>query len=151
VSQSFIWQYFPEQQELSEKIGAYFNCDPVIGQLMLNRSVYTIQDATHFMNHTWDNWPMLPNQGDLMAGLAVLMDQQAAICVYGDYDVDGVTSTTILVTLLRQAGCRVDYIVPHRFNDGYGLAMHRMDTIATKKYDALITIAPLPCPMPRLL
>lgn len=140
MSQSFIWQYFPEQRELSEKIGAYFNCDPVIGQLMLNRSVYTIQDATHFMNHTWDNWPMLPNQGDLMAGLTALMDQQAAVCVYGDYDVDGVTSTALLVTLLRQAGCRVDYIVPHRFNDGYGLAMHRMDTIATKKYDALITI-----------
>ena len=140
MSQAFTWHYYPEQSNLSTKIGAHFNCDPLIGQLMLNRSVQTIDDATHFLNHTWNDWPQLPNQAELMQGMKALINRQAAVCVYGDYDVDGVTSTAMMVQLLQQSGCRVDYIVPHRFNDGYGLAMHRMTNIANKRYDALITV-----------
>ena len=107
---------------------------------MLNRSIHTIKEAEHFMNQTWDHWEPLPNQQQLMAHIQTLIDDQSAICVYGDYDVDGVTSTAMLVDILRTAGCQVDYISPHRFNDGYGLNMNRMNEIAQKNYDALITL-----------
>ena len=72
--------------------------------------------------------------------LSELIDQNANICVYGDYDVDGVTSTAMLVSLLRKTNCNVDYISPHRFNDGYGLNINRIREVAQKNYDALITV-----------
>lgn len=112
----------------------------MIGQLMLNRSIQTIKEAEHFMHQTWDDWPTLPNQNKFIEHVTALIEKKAAICVYGDYDVDGVTSTAMLVDMLRQTGARVDYISPHRFNDGYGLNPHRMNEIAKKKYDALITV-----------
>ncbi len=135
-----IWQLYPKQASLSKKIASYFNCLPIIGQLMLNRSIHTIKEAEHFMHQTWDNWDPLPNQPELMKQIEHLINDQAAICVYGDYDVDGVTSTAMLVGILRNAGCQVDYISPHRFNDGYGLNINRINEIAKKNYAALITI-----------
>ena len=107
---------------------------------MLNRSIQTIKEAEHFMHQTWDDWPTLPHQDKFIEHVTALIEKKAAICVYGDYDVDGVTSTAMMVDMLRQAGARVDYISPHRFNDGYGLNIHRMNEIAKKKYDALITV-----------
>jgi single-stranded-DNA-specific exonuclease len=112
----------------------------LIGQLLLNRSVQSIQEAHDFLGNNWDDWPTLPNQSLFMDHLSALIEQKAPICVYGDYDVDGVTSTAMMVALLRAAGTPVDYISPHRFNDGYGLNMHRMASIAQKKYAALITL-----------
>ena len=44
-----------------------------------------------------------------------------SICVYGDYDVDGITGTALLVSFLRAIGCRCNYFIPNRFDDGYGL------------------------------
>jgi single-stranded-DNA-specific exonuclease len=134
------WQLYPAQPELSAKIADYFGCHPLTSQLMLNRSIKTSDDARHFLNQTWLDWPLLPNQHELMAAIQTLIDNQAFVCVYGDYDVDGVTSTAILVDMLRSVGCTVDYIAPHRFNDGYGLNSKRMPSIAHKNYDALITI-----------
>jgi single-stranded-DNA-specific exonuclease len=134
-----VWEVF-EANDLSHKIATHLRCLPIVAQLMLNRQVATVHDAQSFLTDTWDEWPLLPNQSELMAHIQALVDHQAAICVYGDYDVDGVTSTAILVTILRQLGCRVDYIAPHRFTDGYGLNPNRMIGIAERGYDALITV-----------
>ncbi len=140
MSKGSIWQLYPKQQPLSEKIAAYLNCLPIIGQLLLNRSIRSIEEAEHFINQTWTKWDQLPNQPKLMAHIKTLIKAKASICVYGDYDVDGVTSTAMMVNILKHAGCNVDFISPHRFNDGYGLNMHRMHEIARKKYDACITV-----------
>ena len=54
VTTTSIWQQYPEQASLSEKIATHFNCHPVTAQLMLNRSIQTLKEAEHFMNQTWD-------------------------------------------------------------------------------------------------
>lgn len=108
--------------------------------MLLNRSVSTIQTAASFFDDRWTNWEPLPHQELFMAKLQAIVHRRSAICVYGDYDVDGVTSTAMMVALLRQAGCTVDYIAPHRLNDGYGLNMDRIHGIAHRQYDAFITL-----------
>ena len=116
------------------------NCEPVIGQLLLNRSISSINQARCFLTAEWNEWPVLPNQYEFAEALSELIEENANICVYGDYDVDGVTSTAMLVSLLRKTNCNVDYISPHRFNDGYGLNINRIREVAQKNYDALITV-----------
>ena len=140
MTETIIWKQYPKQNDLSKKIASHFNCHPIIGQLMLNRSIHNLSDATHFLNQTWSDWPLLPNQEKLMANIEHLITSKANICIYGDYDVDGVTSTAMLVDIFRKANCNVDFIAPHRFNDGYGLNQHRIQRLARKNYDALITI-----------
>ena len=132
MQRSHIWQVYPKQSNLSEKIADYFNCHPVIGQILLNRSIKDISEAKAFMSRSWDSWPTLPNQDQFMTLLHSLIEKKSPICIYGDYDVDGVTSIAIMVDILKRCGCIVDYIAPHRFDDGYGLNMNRMHEIARK-------------------
>ncbi|MEK9728290.1 MAG: DHH family phosphoesterase, partial [Candidatus Margulisiibacteriota bacterium] len=140
LSSPSIWQVFPDQTKLASKIADAIKCSSLVGQLLLNRNVSSINEAHHFLNDDWTDWPELPNQAKFMGLLKKLVSNKSPICVYGDYDADGVTSTAMMVDLLRAAGCVVDYISPHRFNDGYGLNMNRINEIATKKYAALITL-----------
>ena len=67
-------------------------------------------------------------------------DAGKTICVYGDYDADGITSTALLSTVLRRLTDRVFCYVPSRFSDGYGLNMTAVETIKQKGADILITV-----------
>jgi len=62
------------------------------------------------------------------------------ILIYGDYDVDGITATSILYRALVEKGANCDYMVPNRFSEGYGLSNEIVDTIIEKKYNLLITV-----------
>src|SRR5439155_12270027 len=61
---------------------------------------------------------------------ALLQDEP--ICVYGDYDVDGVTSTALLVSVLRRLGGSVDFYVPQRLVEGYGLNVQALEKLAAR-------------------
>ena len=135
-----IWQIFPAQPTIVNKLSSTLNCSPIISQLLLNRTVSSIQEAESFFSNEWHAWDPLPNQQRLVTIIEEQLKKDAAFCVYGDYDVDGVTSTAMLVDILRKKSNKVDYISPHRFNDGYGLNIKRMNEIVTKKYDVLITL-----------
>lgn len=62
------------------------------------------------------------------------------ICVYGDYDCDGILATTILVQTLKKLGYDVGYHIPNRYQDGYGLNVDRVEQIASKGYSLIITV-----------
>ncbi|MCR4693583.1 MAG: single-stranded-DNA-specific exonuclease RecJ, partial [Firmicutes bacterium] len=66
--------------------------------------------------------------------------QKEKITVYGDYDVDGITSTTILTDFLASSGANVDYYIPDRFSEGYGLNILAVNRIARSKTKLLITV-----------
>ncbi|MDX6586180.1 MAG: single-stranded-DNA-specific exonuclease [Solirubrobacterales bacterium] len=69
---------------------------------------------------------------------AIAVEKQ--ITVHGDYDVDGVTSTTILVRALREAGAKCDWLIPGRVEDGYGLSLDAVDRLAERGTGLLITV-----------
>lgn len=68
------------------------------------------------------------------------IDNQEKICIYGDYDCDGILATTILVQAFREMGVQVGYHIPHRITDGYGLNVERVKQIAQKGYTLIITV-----------
>lgn len=68
------------------------------------------------------------------------IQQQEKICIYGDYDCDGILATTILVQAFLELGIEVGYHIPHRFEDGYGLNVKRVEQIAAKGYSLIITV-----------
>ncbi|MBJ7329578.1 MAG: single-stranded-DNA-specific exonuclease RecJ [Solirubrobacteraceae bacterium] len=79
----------------------------------------------------------------LDAACAVILghvERGSRICVHGDYDVDGVCSTAILVTALRDLGANVDAILPSRTEDGYGLALQTVEKLSARGTDLLITV-----------
>ncbi|QGH35076.1 single-stranded-DNA-specific exonuclease RecJ [Gracilibacillus salitolerans] len=96
---------------------------PVIKQLLLQRGIDTDEKATNFLNPSFDQ--LHNTNGFSHIDKAVNRVKQAieageSILVYGDYDADGVTSTTVMVEALRESGAMCDYYIPNRFTEGYG-------------------------------
>ena len=100
------------------------NVDPVIVRLMVNRGLTTYEEMEEYLHPTLNNLPDPHLFADMDLACELLMeaiDEGTKIRVVGDYDVDGIMSTYILTTALREAGADVDYAVPHRMVDGYGI------------------------------
>ena len=68
------------------------------------------------------------------------IENKEKICIYGDYDCDGILATSILVEAFRQLGVDVGYHIPNRLEDGYGLNCQRVEQIASKGYSLIITV-----------
>ncbi|WP_405376231.1 single-stranded-DNA-specific exonuclease RecJ [Pseudobutyrivibrio sp.] len=105
---------------LSEKL----NVDPVIVRLMVNRGLLTYEEMKEYLHPTLDNFPDPHLFADMDEACGLLMDaidEGVKIRVVGDYDVDGIMSTYILTSAIKEVGGDVDYAVPHRMVDGYGI------------------------------
>src|SRR5699024_10286793 len=68
------------------------------------------------------------------------IEKEEGIVVYGDYDADGVTSTALLVRVLRQLGAQCDYYIPNRFEEGYGLHKAALDSFHETGVSLVITV-----------
>ncbi|HYF93523.1 MAG TPA: single-stranded-DNA-specific exonuclease RecJ [Symbiobacteriaceae bacterium] len=121
--------------ELASAVGSR-----LLAELLYRRGLTTPEGALAFLTGGIDvDAPGLP---DLEAGVdciarAVLGGQR--ICVYGDYDTDGVTATTLLVDLLRRLGADVTYYIPNRFRDGYGMNPRAVEALAAEGTAVLLT------------
>ena len=105
---------------LSAKLGV----DPVIVRLMVNRGLNTYDQMQEYLHPSLDTFPDPHLFADMDNACELLMeaiDAGVKIRVVGDYDVDGIMSTYILTSAIRIAGGDVDYAVPHRMVDGYGI------------------------------
>lgn len=105
-------------------LSSKLNVDPVIVRLMVNRGLTTYEEMEEYLHPKLCNLPDPHLFADMDLACELLMeaiDEGTKIRVVGDYDVDGIMSTYILTTALREAGADVDYAVPHRMVDGYGI------------------------------
>lgn len=83
---------------------------------------------------------LLPDMEVCVKRILEAREQKERIVIFGDYDVDGVSSTAILVRFLTEIGCEVSYRLPHRVHDGYGLKEYFFDELASKGVKLVITV-----------
>jgi single-stranded-DNA-specific exonuclease len=83
---------------------------------------------------------LMPDMDKAVARILKAREAKERIVIFGDYDVDGVSSTAILVRFLTEIGCEVSYRLPHRVHDGYGLKSYFFDELATKWVSLVITV-----------
>ena len=109
-----------------EQLGKELKVPPVVAQLLLNRGVREPGQARLFLDapmkglHPPEALPGVSQAADRLIGA---IRERKRICVYGDYDVDGTTGTAILWQMFHLLGGQVDFYVPHRLEEGYGLNM----------------------------
>lgn len=116
--------------------------DPVIVRLMVNRGLRTYEEMEEYLHPTLNNLPDPHLFADMDEACELLMeaiDEGTKIRVVGDYDVDGIMSTYILTTALKEAGADVDYAVPHRMVDGYGINPEMVQTAFDEGVRFIIT------------
>lgn len=123
-------------------IGAKFGIDQVTARIIRNRGVIGDDAVNEFLNGKISDIadPALLKDGQRLVDiLAQKIAEKAKIRIIGDYDIDGVMSTYILVKALKRAGACVDYMIPDRVKDGYGLNVHLIDKAYEDGIDTVVT------------
>ena len=112
-------------------IGERFHIDQVTARIIRNRGIMEDAEIRKFLSGTVEDCydPLSMKDMDLLTDiLCVKIAENAAIRVIGDYDIDGVMSSYILITALRRCGANVSAQIPDRMKDGYGLRRSHMQS-----------------------
>lgn len=125
-----------------EGIGKTFGIDPVIARIIRNRDVESLEDIRFYLHGTVEELPSPWFLKDMKKAVDLLeknINDNKKIRIIGDYDIDGVTSTYILLTGLRKLGAHVDTYIPDRIADGYGIHEHLITQARQDGIDTIVT------------
>ena len=108
---------------------------PLLLQVLYNRGLRSQEEVDAFLigsDAVRENPYRLKDMAPAVTRLLLAIEKGETICVYGDFDADGVTSTALMITALQEAGARVGPYIPDRVDEGYGLNLDAIDRVATK-------------------
>ncbi|MGK7904484.1 MAG: single-stranded-DNA-specific exonuclease RecJ [Hormoscilla sp.] len=119
------WQIYPIVPQKIHQLAQATGLPPLLAQVLINRGIQTPEQAKVYLDpdslllpHPLEEFPDLALSTEL---LREAIAQQAPIAICGDYDADGMTSTALLLRALKYLGARVDYAIPSRMKEGYGI------------------------------
>jgi single-stranded-DNA-specific exonuclease len=118
------WRVRPTTQETPQTLANHLALSPLAAQVLTNRGIETPEDGIHFLKPSLSQLrsPFLMKDMSLAVDRVIrAVEHREEVVIYGDYDVDGITATAILVAFLRELGMTPRYYIPHRVEEGYGL------------------------------
>ena len=144
ISPRYEWEFSKnDNPKLIKELAETFGVSELIAEILVNRGYDSIESANAFLRPGIDSLfdPMLMHDMDVaVARIMQAIDAGEAIVVYGDYDVDGITSTAIMTWALELLGAEVTYFVPNRFKDGYGPSQAQYERLLAEGMQLLITV-----------
>jgi single-stranded-DNA-specific exonuclease len=138
------WYIASSQPEIVQEISLSTGLLPLVSQIMVNRGIENADLAHTYINPETEELPSpLAEFADLAASIqllesAIASNEKIAIC--GDYDADGMTSTALLLRALRYLGADVDYAIPSRMKDGYGINQRIVEEFADSGVSIILTV-----------
>jgi len=136
------WQYVQNDKEKAEGISEKYNISFVIAQIIANKGLKDEQIKI-FLEPTRDNFYdpfLLPDMEKAVDRIIKAIENKEKLIIFGDYDVDGITSTTVLKKFLEERGLEVGYYIPNRLKQGYGLNQEAIKQISEQGYTLMITV-----------
>jgi single-stranded-DNA-specific exonuclease len=139
----YRWTIAPPQPLLVEPLAATLKLSPLLAQCLLNRGFSEPPAIENFLaprlKHLADPF-LLPDMAAAVARLLLAHERGEPLVIFGDYDVDGVTSTTLLLEVFRKLGWRADAYLPNRMDEGYGLSRDGVEN-CLKKFPVKLLLA----------
>lgn len=135
------WMIYSKKADF-QKIAEKFGIDPVIARLIRNRDVQDMEDIRFYLHGTLKELPSPWKMKDIDKAVEILkkkITQKKRIRIIGDYDIDGVTATCILLKGLSRLGADVDTYIPDRVKDGYGMHEQLIDKALEDRVDTILT------------
>jgi single-stranded-DNA-specific exonuclease len=139
----FRWMLAPPQPLLAGQLAASLNISPLLAQCLLNRGFSEPSVIENYLSPRLKNLAdpfLLPNMTAAVERLLHAREQNEPIVIFGDYDVDGVTSTALLTEVLRTLGWKVNFYLPNRMDEGYGLSSDGVEN-CLKKFPVKLLLA----------
>ena len=134
------WKYIngTVNEEIADKVS-----DELIYNLLFHRGLRTQEDIRLFLEPSLENLHdpfLLDGMKDAVDRILYAIQKKERILIYGDYDADGVSATSILVRYFRTLDLQVDYYIPDRIDEGYGISDAAVEFISNNDYDLVITV-----------
>lgn len=137
------WKFYEENNEEIEKIASKFNISKLVAGIIANRNIGNSEDIRVFLNPTRQDFhdPFLFNDMEKAVNRIICaIEKNENVAIYGDYDVDGITSTTVLKKFLKERGLDTKTYIPNRLDEGYGLNRDAIDEIHKEECTLIITV-----------
>lgn len=134
------WMIYTKRADFNA-LAARFSVSPILARIMINRGVLP-EEFGDYLGGSLAELPDARLLRDIDRAADILLEKRDGgrrVRIIGDYDIDGVCSTYILYTGLRALGMRVDYDIPDRIRDGYGLNIKLIERAAEEQVDTILT------------
>ncbi len=137
------WQILKPDRNKVETLSKTLGISKTVSSVLVNRGIDGVEAASFFLQAKLKMLPdpfLLKDSEKASEIIIRYIKERRRIVIYGDYDVDGITSTLIMYEFLTHVGAHVDYYIPHRLEDGYGLNTYTLEEIATNGGELVITV-----------
>ncbi len=138
-----IWQVCPRQKSGGKFPLKELGISPLTAQILLNRGISNPDEARRFLSPTLSDLPdplTMKDMDKAVNRIVQALRKGEKITLFGDYDVDGTTATALLYLFLNNAGGQVDFFLPHRVKEGYGLNLEALKNIRSSGTQLLISV-----------
>lgn len=136
------WNLKKYDENLVKKIKDKYNVSDILAKLLISRNI-ELEDIDSFLNGTLDDLKDpygIKDMDKLVERIEKAIENKEKICIYGDYDVDGITSITIMYKFLVKLGADITYYMPDRLLEGYGINNNALDELKKAGVSLVITV-----------
>ena len=137
------WEFFSHDQAKVQEIVEKFNISELLATVLVNRNIVEEKDVELFLNPTRNDFHdpyLMPDMRQAVDRIVKAIENKEKTMIYGDYDVDGITSITVLSRFFKERGLEVGSYIPNRLDEGYGLNKEAIKQIADEGYKLIITV-----------
>lgn len=138
-----LWVIKEQDKPLGEKLAGELGISPLLAQILINRGLNNPAEVEKFLfcKKSFLHNPLhLKDIKKAVGRIKKALKNKEKILIYGDYDVDGITSIAILYTFLRREGGLADWYIPNRLDEGYGLNLKALNSLKSKGISLLIAV-----------
>ena len=134
------WEYYEKDEQKIAELQQEHNINKLLATVLSNRGIENIEKYLNPNRHDFHNPYDMPDMPKAVERILKAIENKEKIIIYGDYDVDGITSITVLKSFFKDLGIEVGKYIPNRLNEGYGLNKEAIDKISKQNYNLMITV-----------
>jgi single-stranded-DNA-specific exonuclease len=137
------WKIHPPLREIQELLSSHLGISPLLSQLLASRNITTPEDVEGFLSPSLSNLHspfLMKDMEKAVERIGKALREGEKIVLYGDYDVDGITGTSLLLLFLKNLGAKVSFFIPERLTHGYGLNLEVLKGMKEEGAQLIITI-----------
>ncbi len=137
------WGFYEVREDIVQDIAAKFGISEVLARILVNREITKEENVKVFLEPTRNDFYdplLLPDMKKAVDRIIKAIETKEKVVIFGDYDVDGITSVTVLKKFLKERGLETGYYIPNRLEEGYGLNQNAIEKIKEEKYTLMITV-----------
>lgn len=137
------WHIYETDEEKVSKIKEKYKINDLLARILVNRNIIEEDKIRLFLEPTRNDFYnpyLMKDMEKAIERITKAIEKKEKVIIYGDYDVDGITSVTVLKSFFKDIGVDAGFYIPNRLNEGYGLNKEAIKKIVDEKYDLMITV-----------